>query len=297
MRGRFVILLGAILCLAGAGTRAQQQFQILASFVDGTGAAVATVDPAALRISENGAEATVIKVEPFTSPAKVQLLLDNGIGLGSQNLIHLRNGVRDFINAMPDGVEVTMVTTAPQPRFIVRATTDKAALLKGVDLLAPDSGAGRFVESLNEATQRIERDKTNYTPIIVSVATTAGDTDVRESDINRMMQRLQARPTKIHVILMSAASGRTAGGATQTNVGIAITQGTGRFENINGATRIATLLPEIGADVAKSHVTESQRFRITVQRPSGATGDVTKVSVGARGGISPVSVALEGPVR
>ena len=65
---------------------------------------------------------------------------------------------------------------------------------KGLDVLAPDSGAGRFVESLNEATQRIERDKTDYFPVIISVATTSGDRDVRDSDVERMMKRLEARP-------------------------------------------------------------------------------------------------------
>ena len=72
---------------------------------------------------------------------------------------------------------------------------------KGLDLLAPDGGAGRFVESLNEATQRIERDKTDYFPVIISVATTSGDRDVKDSDVERMMQRLETRPTTVHVIL------------------------------------------------------------------------------------------------
>ena len=100
----------------------------------------------------------------------MQILLDNGIGLGGQNVQHLKNGVKGLLEALPENLEVTLVTTAPQPRFLAAPTTDRAAVQKGLDLLAPDGGAGRFVESLNEATQRIEKDKTDYFPVIISVA-------------------------------------------------------------------------------------------------------------------------------
>src|SRR5688500_6584064 len=123
----------------------QKQFQVYAGVVDSTGATPATLDLPDIRVLENGVEAKILKIETIERKVTVQLLVDNGIGLGSENLIHLRNGVRALLEALPEGVEVTLVTTAPQPRTVVRATTDRQALLKGVDLLAPDSGAGRFV--------------------------------------------------------------------------------------------------------------------------------------------------------
>src|SRR5205085_4451173 len=124
-----------------------------------------------------------------------QLLVDNGIGLGGDNISHLRNGVRALLEALPPGVEVTLVATAGAPRFLVRATTDRGAIMKGLGLLAPDGGAGKFVESLNEATQRIEKDKGDYTPVIVSLATTEGDRNVLDRDVDRLTQRLQTLQT------------------------------------------------------------------------------------------------------
>ena len=135
---------------------------------------------------ENGADAKVTKVEPVNWPVKLQILLDNGVGMGSQNVQQLKNGVQALLaGACPTNLEVTLVSTAPQPRFLTQPTTDRAAMQKALDLLAPDTGAGRFVESLNEATQRIEKDKTDYFPVIISVGTTSGDANVRDSDVER----------------------------------------------------------------------------------------------------------------
>jgi hypothetical protein len=167
--------------------------------------------------------------------------------------------------------------------------------MKGLALLAPESGAGRFVESLNEATQRIERDKGNFFPIIITMATNAGDLNVMERDVERIIKRLEQRPTTVHVVLFSGGVGSTIGGGNQTQVGLGVTNYTrGRYENINSGTRIATLLPELGAQVARSHELQSHQFRITVQRPAGASGPVGNVRLGAGSTVNVASLSFDG---
>ena len=296
MRFTFLGALGAALLVAVAGVHAQQQFTIFAGIVDGTGVPVTSIQPSDLRVKEQGSDASVIKVEPIDWPTKLQILVDNGIGIGSTNFVNLRNAVYALIEALPPGIEVTLVTTAPQPRFLVRGTTDREAITKGLALLAFDTGAGRFVESLNEATQRIEKDKSNFFPAIITVGTHAGDRNVLDRDVNGIMQRLEQRPATVHVVLFNG--GQSAGaGVNQTQVGMAVTQFTkGRFENINSATRFATLLPELGALVAKSHERQRHQFRITVQRPQGASGPVAQVSMGASGGDVVSSLSFDGRI-
>lgn len=292
---RFLAVIALALFVGFSTVQAQQQLTIYASIVDGTGAPATTVQPADLRVMENNADAMVLKVEPVNWPTKLQLLLDNGVGLGSGNLIHLKNGVKALLDGLPPGIEVTLVTTAPQPRFLVRGTLEREAMTKGLDLLGSDSGAGRFIESLNEATQRIERDKTDFFPAIISFATTSGDNNVLERDIERIMKRLEVRPTTVHVVLFSGGARSQGGGANQTQVGISVTQYTkGKFENINAPTRISSLLPELGAMVGKSHERQSKQFRITAQRPAGASGQIGKVSMGARSGMSVAALSFDG---
>ncbi|HZI80173.1 MAG TPA: VWA domain-containing protein [Vicinamibacterales bacterium] len=286
-------------CLLTAFTAAQnpKQIQVFASILDATGAPAKTVEAGDLKLMENGADAKVTKVEPVNWPVKIQILLDNGIGIGSQNVQHLKNGVKALIDALPENLEVTLVSTAPQPRFLTKPTTDRAAVQKGLDVLAPDTGAGRFVESLNEATQRIEKDKTDYFPVIISVGTTSGDTNVRDSDVERMMRRLEARPTTVHVIIYNGG-GSSSAGANQTQVGLSVTQYTGgKYESINSATRIATLLPEFGKEVATAVERQSHQFRVTAERPAAASGDIGKISMGAKSPLVLAGLSFDGRIR
>jgi hypothetical protein len=295
MPSKLLVVAAIFLWVAAPDVSAQKQFSVFASIVDAAGTPVSTLQPADVRVMENGAEAKVVTIEPLNWPTKVQLLMDNGLGLGAANILQLKNGVLGLLDALPPGVEVTIVSTAPQPRFLARATTDRAAMEKGLALLSPDSGTGRFVEALGDATQRIERDKGNYFPVIVMAGTTSGDRNVLDSDIERVMKRLEQRPTTVHVVLLSGQAQQSIG--NQTEVGLTVTKYTrGRFENINSATRLATLLPEIGELVAQGHEIQSRQFRITVDRPAGASGDIGPVSMGTRAGLTAKGLSFDGRV-
>ena len=295
MRSKLLMGVAVALCVASGDVRAQQQVQLYASVADVTGKPVATLEPADLKVLEGGVEAKIVKVEPVSWPVKVQLLVDNGIGLGGQNIQSLKDGIKGLIEALPENLEVTIVTTAPQPRFLVRPTTDKAMMIEGLSRLAPDGGAGRFVESMNEATQRIEKDKTDHFPVIISSATSSGDANVLERDVKRIFERIQKRPTTVHVILLNSTTGSATGGANQTQVGLAVTQATrGRYESIAVPTRLATLLPEIGKQVAASHEKQSHQFKITVERPAGKSGELGQLSAGGRSGLVLQGLSTDG---
>ncbi|HET9025489.1 MAG TPA: VWA domain-containing protein, partial [Burkholderiaceae bacterium] len=160
--------------LSGAALRAQAQFSLLASFVDPASSnPVETMTAADLQVTEDGLAARVITVEPVFRSVKVQVLIDNGAGVG-RNIVEMRNGVRRLVEALPPDTDTALVTTAPQPRFLVRATKNREELLKGIDRLAPDSGTGRFIESLAEAAERTSKDKDTFT-VIIAAGTTSGD--------------------------------------------------------------------------------------------------------------------------
>lgn len=280
-------LLGATavaVCLTTAGVLAQKQLSLVATITDPNGGEVTAIDPKDVRVLENDVAATVLKVEALQRVPKLQVLVDNGSGMPSESIGDLRNGLRGLLEAVPEGVEVTVVTTAPQPRFLVRPTADRKAVLDSVNRLAPDTGAGRFVESLAEATQRIERDKQDATYTIVTVGTSSGDANVRERDVNQTLERLQKFRPVVHVVMLTQVGRSATGGVIQAELGQAAAQATGgRYENLAVPNRIATLLPEIGAQIGKTLGPGARQFRITVDRPGGASGDLGKVSLGVAG--------------
>ena len=291
MRRSAWIALGVACVIAGgASLRAQQPFVFFASIADSSGAPVASLTADDLKVAENGVEGKIVKIEPIDWPIKVQLLVDNGAGLGDA-LVQMRNGLKGLVMAMPDGIEMSLITTAPQPRNIVKPTTDRQAILQGIDRITPDSGAARFVEALNEAAARVDKDKGNYFPVVVILgSTTAEGSQVLERDVQRMLQRFSDRAATVHVIMVSTGSRSesTLSGANQTNIGIAVSKQTGgRYEAIAASTRLASLLPEIGQQVAKSHVRQSHQFRITFQRPNGASGAIGEIGMSSRQGTTP----------
>jgi hypothetical protein len=264
--------------LSSAALVAQEQFTLLASFTEqSTGKPAQTLTPADLSVTEDGAAGTIVKVEPVVRTVKVQVLIDNGAGVG-RNIVELRTGVRGLLEALPPDVETTLVTTAPQPRFLVKATKVRDELLKGVDRLAPDSNTGRFTESLAEAAERATKDKDAF-HVIIAAGTTSGDGRVAESDIQRVMENVGRKPMIVHVLLYAGERSAT-GGVTQVDVGEHVAQATGgRYEFINAMTRYSTLMPELGGEVAKQLTGNTRQFRVTVQRPSGKKGNLGKVSL------------------
>lgn len=278
MRKPMVLVTLVAIFLVSAAVLAQRQLQLTATISDPTGAEVTTVPAQDVRISEDGQAATILKTEVVTRPPKVQVLIDNGTGFPSEAIGTLRTGLRAFLESLPAGIEVSLVTTAPQPRFLQAATADRARLVAALDRLAPDSGAGRFVESLAEATQRAERDA-NARYVIVSLATGAGDSNPRERDIMQIQERVLKLGTTVHVALL-LTRGTSGGGVVQTDVGQAVTKlSSGRFEVINQASRIGTLLPELGAQMATA-LASSKQLRVTFERPAGKTGDLGRISMG-----------------
>ena len=160
------------LCLASTGVFAQKEVVLRATITDPTGAEVTTINPADVSFTENGVEGKIIKVELVAAVVpKVQILVDNGLGMPAASLGDLRTAVKGLVNSLPTNVEVTLVTTAPQPRMLEKPTTDRIKQLSAVDRMAPDASAGRFVDSMYEATDRINKDKqegSSYT--IISIA-------------------------------------------------------------------------------------------------------------------------------
>jgi hypothetical protein len=270
---------GVAVCAATTTVQAQRQFQFFAHFSDAVGKPIAGVKDTDISVQEDGATGKVLSLEPIDWPVKVALLIDNGTG-SADRLNHTREGVKGLIKALPPNVEVSLQTTAPQPRFLVRPTTDKGALLSGVDLLTPDTSAGRFVEGLIEAAARFEKEKADkekglFFPVIVIVGSlTAEGSSIRDRDVQRLFQQLAARAMTTHVVMVGPTNqSGTVNVSNAIQIGINATKQTGgRYESIAATTRLQTLLPEIGAQIDEADQRQRTQYRVTFERPEGKSG-------------------------
>src|SRR5471030_422848 len=147
--------LGLILILGVTGVvpRAQQTRQIWARVVDLSGEPITDLSADTFAIVEDGVKCRTLKVEPIQWPTRVSVFVDNG-GKSADYLLNLRNGLRGLMKEVPGDVEMSLLTLAPQPRWVARPTTDPQQLARGVGLIAPDPAGGKFFEGLLEAADR-----------------------------------------------------------------------------------------------------------------------------------------------
>lgn len=289
MRGSIVVAALCVGAAAAVSAQGAQQLRLFLSLADARGNAPASLSADDIQITE-GVDAkyvlNVVGIERIEWPVKVQILIDNGLGMDVEGLNHIRSGLRGLLSNLPDGIEVAIYTTAPQPRPFVRATTDRQTLLKSVDRLVRETGVGRLLDGLKEAAQRVERDTVDHFPVIISVTTTAADSRINPGDVEQLMRRLKQRAIVVHSVMLQP-TGLSGNVAQQSQLGLAIRERTGgRFESLAVPTRLATLLPEIGAQVAASHRRQSAQFRVTVERPIGRSGPAGPITASIRQGLT-----------
>ena len=281
---RFVPVFAAVLGVLGVlepRLAAQKEGQLFIKIVGPDGKPVEDLKAGDVSVTEDGAVCKTVKVEPIDWPMKLQILIDNGKVI-TNPINPLRDGLTALFDLIPEGVEVSMYTTAPQPRPIGKPTTDKPQLLKAIALIAPDSGAGAFFDALSEAATRTDKDKTPHFPVILMVGSDLGTSNVRDRDYQQLQNNIIKHGMTVHVILASGGAGSGgSGGVIQTEVGLALTKlSGGRYENITGGTRLATLLPEFGKRIAESNAKQRHQFRVTYERPT-ATPAKPGTQVGA----------------
>lgn len=274
------------LALSSLGVAAQSQFQFVISATDANGVPVTDVTPAEILMSENGVANEIVKVEPFKLPVRLTIAVDNGMA-SADALAHYRTGLTAMVKALPEDVEITLITTAPQPRAVVRATTNREQILRGINGFAPERAAPRFTDALVEFTQRYEKElkdrkKVDSLPFLLMVSTTANESSSYEMpDIQKAFQFMQARKAKLYVAMVAARDRGVADLESVTDINtnrqaliaLPVVKATGgRYEPLAISSRLATLLPEFGEDIAALHRKLTSQVLVTVQRKPGLTG-------------------------
>lgn len=277
--------LGVFVLVASATITGQQQIRFYLAATTRAGEPVTDLKPAEVSVLENNMPGSVVSLVPVTRPVKITVLVDNGTNTGSL-LTHYRNGLKAFFGALPPGIESSLLTLAPQPRWIVRPTGDRDLLVKGVDRVVPDNAPPRFVDGLIEVANRIEQENRRemaYFPVIVMLSTTGPEgSGTAGNNVDRMARQLLTYAARLHVIMLgtNAMSPSILLGAAQVQIGKTLADGTGgRYEAIAAPTRITSLLPEYGQLIAEAHAFQSQQYMVTVSRPVGRTGSSGDLAV------------------
>jgi hypothetical protein len=264
-----------ILLLIGAPwAAAQKTKQVFLRVTGANGAPVTDLKMGEVKVLEDDVPCKVLKLEP-AGPIRLQVLVDNG-QINTDPITNLRDGLQKFFEKLPEGVEASLYTTAPQGRALVKNTSDKKKLIDGIGLIAPDRGTGAFFDSLLDAADRVDHDKVPGLPTIVVIGTNAGIERTADRDIPDIQQKIVKDGIRVDVVITmpSISTGNT---GTQREFGVLVAKlSGGRFEETNTTARLPTLLPDIMDRIAQSASVGQSQYRITYepQAKRNATPDV-----------------------
>ena len=291
--GRRLLLSAAVgLGIAALAVHAQERFEVYLLVVDKAGIPVLDIDPANIGIEEEAGAGKVSSVSRFGLPLKLTVLVDNGPGTADA-LVHLRNGLKALFAGVPRDLPVSLIATAPNPRWLVRDSKDPVEIQKAVALLTPDSGLGRFSDALGEYAARIDRDFRQgekelrpYLPVLVSIATTNADgSEVLRERNQKMLLLLERHRVWTHMIMVQP--GRTTNEPGDiTNLGVDEGQNSeiallvqrvtrGSYVPVSsGATTslAANIMPLLAREIALRYLKQMTQHRVEFERPAGASG-------------------------
>jgi hypothetical protein len=272
MRRSWACLAIAAVVTLTSSVRAQQQAQFMLVMTDDKGDPVPGFKPSDLEVFEDGKPVKVVKVEPKTSALKVVLALDNGRPLTDISA-QVRQAAKDFLKTLPANVEVALMTTAPVPRFVAKSTLNRDAVLKAVDVIAPDSAPGRTVEAIQDVAR--EWRKAQGDLVLVIFGSTFVAEPVNKADLDEAKALLKTERAVVHAVILAPSSNSE--GDAQRGVAQVIASTTGgRFEAIGSHLQLNVL-----SEIAKSLgvVATGGQFIVTVERQPGATGRLGALSL------------------
>ena len=262
-------LLAAALCLLGAPLTAQAQEHTLhVAVADSQGNPVPGLSEDDIVVQWDGENLQTTEFEALNWPVRLTVFVDNS-DAAVPLVPQLREGLRALLRELPADMEIAVLTTARQPRWITRHTTDRAELEGNIANIAPDAGtAPTYNDALVEEANRLDDDDDrDYYPVIVMVAADGPDNSrSQQGRIDRMVERMVENSAEVHTLLY--VTGALGSGAMAAGVGQQMAQITrGSFERIAVTTAIVERLAALGQDITRKHRFVSSHYRITYRQP------------------------------
>jgi hypothetical protein len=105
-----------------------------------------------------------------SAPTRVVLLVDSSTAVQA-HFQRMRPALTTFVEALPEGIEVGLISTGGQLRVRVAPTTDRAAVTKATNAFTADGGGNAFMDALLESYDRFFKKDVEKRAIFVIVST------------------------------------------------------------------------------------------------------------------------------
>lgn len=271
-RARLAPLAAALFLFVAAPSVPAQEHTLHVAVADSQGNPVPGLTEDDIVVQWDGENLETTEFEAHNWPVRLTVFVDNS-DTAVPLVPQLREGLRALFRELPADMEIAVLTTARQPRWITRHTTDRAELEGNIANISPDAGtAPTYNDALVEEANRLDDDDDReYYPVIIMVAADGPDLSrSQQGRVDQMVERMIENTAEVHTLLY--VTGALGSGAMAAGVGQQMAQITrGSFERIAVETVLVERLAALGRDIARKHRFVSNQYRISYRQPRNAS--------------------------
>jgi len=121
-------------------------------------------------VEEDGERREVLRLAQGDIPMQVALLVDDNLGL-TRSLSHIRTGLRELVDALPDDQFMTFITFGDEMRTVVGLTQDRDRIRDAVNEFVLFSESSGFMSNALVETARSLQRQGATRPIIILITT------------------------------------------------------------------------------------------------------------------------------
>lgn len=201
-------LLALVGAVAPAGVAAQStEHQLIVTVLDGDGLPVEGLGPTDFVVREDGAAREVLRADTAGTGRQIAVLVDTSQA-AADAIGDFRHGLTEFLEAMHDGNEISLLGFGGPPRILVPSTTSLARLQKGVgDVFGFPGTAAYLLDAMSQAAEGFAR-RESARPILVAL-TTEG-LDYSNASSGQVLRRVQASGAAVYTLVLRGRSGARA---------------------------------------------------------------------------------------
>jgi len=243
---------------SGAQTVEREMF---VSVLDQSDKPVLTLGVPDFLVREDGRVREVLRARRATDVIEIALLVDTSQALGSQ-VNDVRKGLGAFIARMRPQAQISIVGFGDRPTIYADYSNSQEQLTRGLGFIFPIQGAGAYVlDAVGEVLKGVEKRKPERSAVVVVFA---GGREFSTGDYQLLIERLKARGTALHVIVIGASTPPDVQTTEGRNRELLFDRGStetgGRRENVLTSMATADALERLAAELLG-------QYRITFARP------------------------------
>ncbi len=171
------------------------------SILNDAGAPVADLGPSDFLVREDNAAREVLRVAPADEPMQIAVLVDNSQA-ARDYIRDMRAGLESFVTDVTNGTrhEVSIVALAERPTILADVSSDRAKIMKGVNLIFEQRGSGNYLlDGIIEVSKGFKKREATR-PVIVAITTEGPEFSSRRYE--DVLKPLRDTGAALHVIVL-----------------------------------------------------------------------------------------------